>query len=264
MPRTGGPEPELILPIAKVGPAPLNVLSPEYQAHQSAARRADAHNKVSGGLKSLHSSLNHYRDMRIRTGDGRYIHVLAFYGSGDGSTFGLAFALVPGSAANKLRVSPGVLSGPCVSAGVGDGESEFFPTIGGTTKHIYEDDADEITVPVSSNFGRVYMDIRTDPIVSEGYGEFYVSGLELERAEVKTASSLPNDHVAASCNSTTGTPTQGRAYKTIALIRRRTSDAPVEFIQISYGNWHLQTCEDGNITIHEPNYVNQTVNITQA
>jgi len=76
MPRTGGPEPELILPIAKMGPAPLNVLSPEYQAYQSAARRADAHNKVAKAIKGLHGSLNPYRDQAIRIG-GQTINVLA-------------------------------------------------------------------------------------------------------------------------------------------------------------------------------------------
>ena len=66
----------MILPIVKMGPAPLNVLSPEYQAHQSAARRADAHNKVARGLKGLHASLNPYRDQAIRIG-GQTINVLA-------------------------------------------------------------------------------------------------------------------------------------------------------------------------------------------
>ena len=66
----------MILPIVKMGPAPLNVLSPEYQAHQSAARRADAHNKVAKAIKGLHGSLNPYRDQAIRIG-GQTINVLA-------------------------------------------------------------------------------------------------------------------------------------------------------------------------------------------
>jgi len=96
----------LILPIVKMGPAPLNVLSPEYQAHQSAARRADAHNKVAKAIKGLHGSLNPYRDQAIRIG-GQTINVLARR-SGD-AVVGDSQWLVEINADNKPTIAPGSL-----------------------------------------------------------------------------------------------------------------------------------------------------------
>lgn len=263
MARTGGPEGELVLPVATPGPPPGNPLSPEFQTWRRNAISAKRQNAVTGALKGLHRSLDPYRDLRIRTGDGQYIHVLALHGAGGPVEFGLPFALVQGSEVGKLKVSPGVLSGPSVTAGV-DPAGEFFPTIGGTTTHIYEDGASQITVPTSGAWGKVYIELIFDPTVLEADGEYYVDGLELVSAEVKTGSNLPGDASAASCDPVTGEPTQGKAYKTLALIRRQGSNAPVEVRQVSYGNWYLQTCDDGNIVIYEPNYVAQTVNLAQA
>ena len=76
MPRTGGPEPELVFARLKAGAAPRSVLSPAYQAWRTQTRFAAHHNQVASRLKGLHSSLNEYRDTPIRLG-GQTINVLA-------------------------------------------------------------------------------------------------------------------------------------------------------------------------------------------
>lgn len=263
MPRTGGPEGEQLFPIIPVGPPPADLLSPAYQQWRTNARHIRAHNRVSQRLSRLHRELDDYRDVFIVDGNGMGVNVLARPRAGGPAGFPLPFALLRGSASNKLRVQAGVLYGPSVVAGIGDGASEVFPTIGGTLP-IYDSGAPEITVPVSASYGYAYIKLVFDPVVVEADGEFYVDGLELASADVQTLSALPTDATAASCDPVTGEPSQGIAYKTLGLIRIASGATAPDVIQISYGNWYLQTCADGDIVIYEPNYLAQTVNVTNA
>jgi hypothetical protein len=180
-----------------------------------------------------------------------------YFGGGeaqDSRSFPLPFTVSP-SGETTVRIRPGMLSGPSVPAGVGEGRAEIELSIGGVPLHLDPD----FEVGASEEWQYLYVKMMFSPIVIEADGEYRMGGLELQTPTVEIGQ-LPNTARFAEVDAVTGETTDGETVKTLALIRAK----PRVVIQLSYGNWYLQTCKDdqyGHITIYEPTYLNQTVQV---
>jgi hypothetical protein len=253
-----------------LGPPPIHPGPPpadgqrflEWQGQAVNFLALSATRQAAGDMQEM---LARYTHQIITAADGRQFGVLAEnVGAAPSTLPSLPFTVsAGGTEPNHITVWPGVVSGPSVTAGVGNGSGEYFPRISGTPLP----DSPVMTVAQGSAWRYVIMTLDTDPVANETDGEYILIGLNLTAATISMVSSLPTDTRVAEVDPVTGNTTPGKAVKTLALVRYHTTDPEadpsLQIIQISVGNWYLQTCE-GDLVIFEPNYVAQILNVTEA
>lgn len=280
-------KPDMIPPVRRQPPASKIGSASDFmrRAVEDANIHALAHTQAVA--RETQELLGPYRELKWTDATGRIFRGLArFDGATTLASNPLPFSILsagdyatgdPGP--NDIVIFPGILWGDLVAAGVGAGAQEYFPRIDTTALFEFP----TLTVPEGNDWRYVVMRLDTEPVVTELYGEFRITGLKLKTeantsiappATITLETAIPTGSQTATINTEDGEITQrGVAFKSLGMVRYRSptpgTDPALEIIQLSLGNWHLGDCpttvfDTYKLAIAEPGHYTQSITVEEA